>query len=113
MERLRTLEQKAYVGIENPCKGHEGILDATLEHLLRGIEEAGSYRQAALRDSVSHSRAWRIKRDAEDSFGIKLTRREGATCVLTKEGRALLEVYDTIANSVQEQATRMYEERIG
>ena len=68
-------------------------------HLLRGIEEKGSLRSAAMSMGMAYTKALRILKNAEAALGFSLTTRttggrDGGGSILTPEGKAWLERYE-------------------
>ena len=86
--RTRLMVYTGNVPNEAPfCKG--------VATLLRGVEETGSLNASAGQIKMAYSKAWRIVKDAESSFGFLLIRRDGARgSTLTKEGRIILNAYE-------------------
>ena len=68
--------------------------------LLRLVEQTGSLRSAAISMEMAYSKALMLIRQAETALGFPLTQRcaggkDGGGSILTPEGRAFLEVYET------------------
>ena len=64
--------------------------------LLRGIEQTGSLRAAAMSMEMAYTKALKLIRNAENALGFPLIRRstggkDGGGSCLTKEGKAGLE----------------------
>lgn len=63
--------------------------------LLRGVASYGSLNRAAAAMGMAYSKAWTGIRDTEAQLGFSLMeRRAQRGCVLTPEGRRLLEAYE-------------------
>lgn len=83
--------------------------------LLHGVEARGSIRAACRDMGMAYSKAWKILKHSEEDLGFALLQREaggsgGGKAILTPEGRAFLDRYDTFVRKVQKEADRIYEE---
>lgn len=72
---------------EGPCR------------LLRGVEETGSLRAAAMQMGMSYTKALKLLRNAENALGCRLTMRaaggrDGGGSTLTPEGEEWLKRYE-------------------
>ena len=85
-----------------------------LAALLHGVDETSSLQKAAASMDMAYSKAWKILKNAEEVWGLKLTDREiggknGGGSVLTREGRLLLEAYDGFVTESREELDRIFE----
>jgi molybdate transport system regulatory protein len=75
----------------------EGTYGKGIAALMRGIEELGSLNAATKKIHMAYSKAWRIIKETEASFGFTLIDRKGAHgSTLTPEGKKLLEAYEQL-----------------
>lgn len=86
---------------EGPCR------------LLRGIEETGSLRAAALSMEMAYSKAMRLLKNAEAALGFPLTMRTtggsgGGGSVLTPEGKEWLSRYEAYQDACIQANRQLY-----
>lgn len=86
---------------EGPCR------------LLRGIEETGSLRAAALSMEMAYSKAMRLLKNAEKALGFPLTMRTtggsgGGGSVLTPEGKEWLTRYEAYRDACIQANRQLY-----
>lgn len=86
--------------------------------LLRGIEETGSLRAAAISMEMAYTKALKILRRAEAEFGFPLTRRaiggrDGGGSCLTPQGKELLEKYEIYRDRCRQSCEDIYAEVFG
>ena len=86
--------------------------------LLAEVRERRSLRAAATAMGMAYSKAWRIVRSAEESFGCKLLSstiggRHGGGAALTPEAEALLEAYQALRSEVSAYAQQRFEAHFG
>ncbi len=86
--------------------------------LLRGIEEKGSLRTAALDMGMAYTKALKILKNAEDSLGFRLTDRkiggkDGGGSILTPEGREWLEKYEAYSRECIYNSRKMFVKHFG
>ena len=97
MKSMKRLAIRAQLTIYSDKHVDDGIFSIGVATLLRGIIDTGSLLAAAKRISMAYSKAWRLMKDAEASFGFDLIIRDGARgSTLTKEGLRLLEIYELL-----------------
>lgn len=82
-------------------------------HLLRGIEETGSLRAAALSMEMAYSKAMRLLKNAEKALGFPLTMRTtggsgGGGSVLTPEGKEWLTRYEAYRDACIQANRQLY-----
>ena len=82
--------------------------------LLHKVQELHSLRSAAMSMNMAYSKAWTIIKNAERELEFPLLSsttggRHGGGAVLTKEGAALLEAYDSYCEELRETADRLYD----
>ena len=88
---------------EGPCR------------LLRGIQECGSLRAAALKMNLSYSKAIAMVNRAEEALGFPLTEKQiggkgGGGSVLTEEAISFLEKYEAYREACYEANRNLYME---
>ena len=81
--------------------------------LLRGIEETGSLRAAAMSMDMAYTKALKLIRTAETALEYSLIRRstggkDGGGSCLTKEGKEWLERYEAYRDACKEANSRLY-----
>lgn len=81
--------------------------------LLRGIEQTGSLRAAAMSMEMAYTKALKLIRNAENALGFPLIRRstggkDGGGSCLTKEGKAWLERYEAYRDACKQANSRLY-----
>ena len=86
---------------EGPCR------------LLRGIQECGSLRAAALKMNLSYSKAIAMVNRAEEALGFPLTEKQiggkgGGGSVLTPEAISFLEKYEAYREACYEANRKLY-----
>ncbi|WP_405729269.1 winged helix-turn-helix domain-containing protein [Anaerotignum sp.] len=86
---------------EGPCR------------LLRGIQEGGSLRAAALKMGLSYSKAIGIINRAEEALGFSLTEKQiggkgGGGSILTAEAVVFLEKYEAYREACYEANRKLY-----
>ena len=81
--------------------------------LLRGIEETGSLRAAAMAMDMAYTKALKLIRNAESALGFALIRRStggragGGSC-LTPEGKEWLQRYEAYRDACKQSNSRLY-----
>ena len=92
--------------------GQDGaVFGSGVAQLCRGVEQWGSLNKAAKEMNMAYSKAWRIMKHTEASFGIQLLERNGAHgSVLTSEGALLLHAYDELQEQIYLYAEKRLEE---
>lgn len=106
-------EEKLHYSMSLRLCFEEKAFGPGLSMLLHRIDETGSLQKAAQSMDMAYSKAWKILKNAEASWGIKLAAREiggrdGGGSVLTKEGRLLLEAYDSFVLEGQKELDRIF-----
>ena len=94
------------------------FFDARLAMLFRQVEETGSVRSACQRVQMSYSSCWNVIRTLESQLNRPLIERSqgGAgnrRSRLTANGKKLLSLYESYAESVRREAERLFEESFG
>ncbi len=79
--------------------------------LCRGVRDDGSLNKAAKGMGMAYSKAWRIMKQTEESFGFDLINRDGAHgSTLTAKGAILLEAFEQLEKDASSYAqTRLPE----
>lgn len=87
------------------------VFGSGVAQLCRGVEQWGSLNKAAKEMNMAYSKAWRIMKHTETSFGIQLLERNGAHgSVLTSEGALLLRAYDELQEQLVSYAEKQLDE---
>lgn len=86
--------------------------------LLERVQEHHSLRSAAASMEMAYSKAWRIIRTAEETFGFKLLTstiggQHGGGAILTKEAQQLLTAYRSYQADVDAYAKARFERAFG
>ncbi len=90
---------------------HAPALGKGVVELCDRVDRLGSLNKAAASMGMAYSKAWRIVKNAEESFGLSLLERRGPHgSVLTVEGRELVLVYREISKRLREDAQTILEE---
>ena len=81
--------------------------------LLRGVEECGSLRAAAMSMDMAYTKALKLIRNAENALGFALICRvtggkDGGGSSLTTEGKEWLARYEAYRDACRESAHRLY-----
>jgi molybdate transport system regulatory protein len=96
MKSMKHLNVQTRLTVYAGTNETEGTFGKGVATLMRGVEQTGSLNAAAKKIRMAYSKAWRITKEAEASFGFTLINRDGARgSTLTKEGAKLLEAYET------------------
>lgn len=97
------------LSLQASSERRDAVFGRGVAQLCRGVESTGSLNKAAKELGMAYSKAWRIVKHTEETFGIQLLERNGAHgSTLTDDGRALLEAYDAL----QEDVARYARERL-
>lgn len=81
--------------------------------LLVLVDETGSLHQAAKHMGMAYSKAWRVVRQAEDRFGVKLLNRQsggahGGGSVVTVKGQELIRRFRAFLDEADAELARLY-----
>ena len=81
--------------------------------LLRGVEEYGSLRAAALSMDMAYTKALKLIRNAENALGFALIRRsaggkDGGGSSLTEEGKEWLQRYEDYRDACKQANSQLY-----
>ncbi len=81
--------------------------------LLKGIEEHGSLRSAAMSMDMAYTKALKLMKHAEAALGFPLTTRttggkDGGGSILTPEGKAWLDRYEAYTKACEEANLRLF-----
>ena len=81
--------------------------------LLRGVEETGSLRAAAMSMDMAYTKALKLIRNAETALGFPLIRRatggkDGGGSSLTEEGKEWLQRYEAYRDACKQANSRLY-----
>ncbi|MDR3315133.1 MAG: LysR family transcriptional regulator [Coriobacteriales bacterium] len=97
MKSMRHLDLQLRLTVFAVKSPTEGTFGKGIATLLRGVEDFGSLNMAAKKIHMAYSKAWRIMKETEASFGFNLIDRDGARgSTLTAEGRKILETYELL-----------------
>lgn len=91
----------------------EKFFGAGPARLLKGIEEYGSLRSAAMSMDMAYTKALKLMRNAEATLGFPLTSRttggkDGGGSILTPEGKAWLVRYEAYVKACEEANLQLY-----
>ena len=81
--------------------------------LLRGVEEHGSLRAAAMSMDMAYTKALKLIRNGENALGFALIRRstggkDGGGSCLTEEGKEWLQRYENYRDACKEANSKLY-----
>ena len=81
--------------------------------LLRGVEETGYLRAAAMSMDMAYTKALKLLRNAERTLGSPVSRRstggkDGGGSALTPEGKEWLERYEAYRDACRQANSRLY-----
>lgn len=111
MKNLSHLVPNVRITITDPRSESSSAFGLGIAALCDGVKETGSLNAAAKSMGMAYSKAWRIIKDTEAALGVQLLIRDGAHgSTLTPEGIALLEIYYALSKSLQDQATKTFED---
>ena len=80
----------------------EAVFGRGVAMLCRGVRDDGSLNKAAKNMGMAYSKAWRIMKQTELTFGFDLINRDGAHgSTLTQEGAKLLTAYEQLEKDVE------------
>ena len=114
MKSMKCLAPKPQLTIYSDKLMEGGAFGKGIAMLLRGIVETGSLHATTKKIHMAYSKAWRIIRETEASFGYNLIIRDGARgSTLTKEGQKLLTVYEQLESEVGDFVTKRFSELVG
>ena len=113
MKSMKHLAVKTRLTIYSGKHVEDGTFGKGIATLMRGIVETGSLHAAAKKIHMAYSKAWRIFKETEASFGYNLIIRDGARgSSLTKEGQKLLDIYEQLELEVDEFIAKRFNELI-
>lgn len=83
------------------------------DRLLRGVEQTGSLRAAAISMGMAYSKALKLIRNAENALGVSLIQRsaggkDGGGSRLTEEGKEWLQRYEAYRDACKQANSRLY-----
>ena len=92
---------------------HEKFFGEGPARLLRGVEERGSLRAAALSMDMAYTKALKLIRNAESALGFALINRssggkDGGGSSLTAKGKEWLERYEAYRAACEQANSRLY-----
>ena len=91
--------------------GTQAVFGRGVAMLCRGVRDSGSLNKAAKSLSMAYSKAWRIMKQTEESFGFYLLDRDGAHgSTLTEKGETLLALYEELERDVDAYASKRLSE---
>ena len=81
--------------------------------LLRGVDETGSLRAAAMSMDMAYTKALKLVRNAENALGYPLLKRsvggkDGGGSSLTDEGKEWLQRYEAYRDACKQANSRLY-----
>ncbi|MGC8861194.1 MAG: winged helix-turn-helix domain-containing protein [Armatimonadota bacterium] len=97
--------------------GEQRVFGSGLAALLAGIGRLGSLSKAARSSGISYRKAWNLVKEAETALGRRLVEpRVGGThgggCVLSCDGRRLLNAFETLNREVAAYADGRFEQLV-
>ena len=83
--------------------------------ILRYLKETDSFKEACEKAELSYSKGWKIINIAEEQFGHPIVVRmqggkKGGGCVITEEGKELLNHYLEAEDKIKQYANKIFEE---
>lgn len=85
----------------------EAVFGRGVAMLCRGVRDDGSLNKAAKNMGMAYSKAWRIMKQTEATFGFDLINRDGAHgSTLTEQGAKLLTAYEKLEADVNAYAAK-------
>lgn len=113
MKSMKHLAVKTRLTVYSGKHVEEGTFGKGIATLMRGIVETGSLHASAKKIHMAYSKAWRIFKETEASFGYNLINRDGARgSTLTKEGLKLLETYEQLEQEAEEFISKRFAELV-
>ena len=113
MGQFDHLSTSVRLSVKNPATDKDAGFGYGIASLCLGVRDLGSLNAAAKSMGMAYSKAWRVIRDSEASLGMQLLNRDGAHgSVLTPEGDRLLDAYLEIADLLEEEAERLFREKL-
>ena len=116
MKDLSFLQTTVRLSLRNPnaSSSDHSEFGYGVAKLCEGVRDFGSLNRAAKNMGMAYSKAWRIVKGTEDSFGIALLNRDGAHgSTLTEEGNLLLDAYLELCKCQSEQAQAAFLAAVG
>lgn len=109
MNKLDNLLPVVRLAIVQPDNTSTAEFGRGIANLCRGVRETGSLNAAAKQMGMAYSKAWRIIKETESGLDLQILNRDGAHgSTLTAEGEALLDAYDQLNNTLQEDAEAIF-----
>ena len=86
--------------------------------LLKGIDQTGSLRQAAIEMGMSYRKAWGLFRDCEKKLGFslidkKVGGRSGGYSKITPEGKEFMKSYEKFYSEAEDSINKIFDKNIG
>ena len=105
MEVFNNITPRIRLSLCAKSEDNTAIFGRGVVQLCRGIQQEGSLNKAAKNMGMAYSKAWRIIKIAEETFGVKLLNRNGAHgSSLTPCAEKLLESYDKLEAELERHA---------
>ena len=94
------------------------FFDGSTAALLRQIDRLGSVKEAASKNGISYSKAWKLIGACEEAAGREVVTRVhggkyGGEASLTEFGRTLVDGYDRLDRDIRKYAAERFEELRG
>jgi len=103
MKSMKNLAVKTRLTIYSGKHVEDGTFGKGFATLMRGIVETGSLHAAAKQIHMAYSKAWRIFKETEESFGYALIDRDGArVSKLTKADYKIREIYEQFESEAEQ-----------
>lgn len=115
MNTLSHLKPSIRVSFVNPTSAEDSHSEfgRGVANLCRGVQDQGSLNLAAKSMGMAYSKAWRIIKKTEESFGFPLLIRDGRHgSVLTEECKTLLCAYDEVQAEAERAALESFRKKV-
>lgn len=111
---ISELKPVVRLSLVNPNSGSASEFGRGVANLCLGVREFGSLNAAAKNMGMAYSKAWRILKETEASFGFQILNRDGAHgSTLTEDGNLLLDSFLQVNEELQVAAEQAYEGILG
>lgn len=94
-------------------KDSSAVFGRGVAYLCKGVQEEGSLNKATKSMGMAYSKAWRVMKNTEESFGFDFIDRDGAHgSTLTPKGQQLFELYVTLQHDIEAYASKRLKELV-
>lgn len=106
-------ERALHYGVSLKLYFDEKAFGPGLSDLLLGVEKFGSLQKAAQSMNMAYSKAWKMLKSAEASWGFALTEREtggkdGGGSTLTPQAKELIQTYEQFYGEAIQELDRLF-----